>query len=223
MVSNFLHPGWPLFANDDQPGCPVVFGGRRSDGNFGIGKLNRNNRSFTLERDKKSKWGDTLPAGMNNGPMKHVPYSKKIPASRRFCFFAKKRGFLQVETTWKPMVSGCPCFNPTFHAFALLRAIHCKVLCASLSLGLIGWLNRVPFMAWKTQVVFLPGIKHERNPVVFFSGKIFWESWWRKTLQLKFELWEVLRWFGCRLLWSSLFISHRIHGTDIFTYIQLFV
>ena len=141
-------------------------------------------RSFTLERDQKlqwDQWGDTLPAGMNNGPMKimkHVPYSEK---NHHFCFFTKKSDFSKSKQLGNPMVSGCPCFNPTLHAFALLRAIHCKVLCASLSLRLIVWLDRVPFSACKTQVVFLPGKNTKGSRLLFFSGKIFWESRWRKT------------------------------------------
>ena len=110
---------------------------------------------------------------MNNGPMKHVPHSKKKnPSLQPFLFYTKKRGFLQVETTWKPMVSGCPCFNPTLHAFALLRAIHCKVLCASLSLGFIGWLDRVPFNCLENTSGFSAGKKTRKEPGgFFFPGK----------------------------------------------------
>lgn len=132
-------------------------------------------------------------------------FRKKSP----FLFFYQKKWFLQVETTWKPHGFRMSLFQPYPSCVRIAKGYTLQgSVCISQS-EVDCLVGQGPFLGVQNTSGFSAGKKHERKPVAFFFRENFLgESVEKDFKQLKFELWEVLRWFGCRLLWSSLFVSH---------------
>ena len=111
--------------------------------------------------------------------MKHVPYSEK---NRHFCFLPKK-GIAPSRNNLKTHGFRMSLFQPYPSCVRLAKGYTLQgSVCISQS-GVDCLVGQGPFFCWENRSGFSAGKKHERN-----SGKIFWESRWRKTLQLKFEL-----------------------------------